>query len=122
MDQISYQHESLANGRWAEMSFAEQMGNVGSEISRAVRWQAKGKRERMEQCVFRALELLDLTIDATGRSEVSKLKELCRAREEVCGYFLGDNEFRSTPEQIMKYYDAFALAAQCRQHNKAVFP
>ena len=119
MDQISYQHESLANGRWAELSFAEQMGNVGSEISRAVRWQSKGKRERMEQCVFRALELLDLTIDATDRSAVPKLKELCRAREEVCDFFLGGNEMQSDPEQIMKYYDAFAIAARNRQHNES---
>ena len=117
MDQISYQHESLAAGRWAEMSFAEQMGNVGSEVSRAVRWQSKGKRERMEQCVFRALELLDLTIDATDKSAFPKLKELCRAREELCDFFLGNNELNSVPERIMKYYDAFALAAQCRQHN-----
>ena len=115
MDQVSYQHETLANGRWTELSFAEQMGNVGSEVSRAVRWQSKGRPDRMDQCVFRALELLDLTIDAADRSDLSRLKELCRAREELCGYFLGDNEFRSTPEQIMKYYDAFALAARSRR-------
>ncbi len=119
MDQISYQHEDLANGRWAELSFAEQMGNVGSEISRAVRWQSKGKHERVEQCVFRALELLDLTINATDKNAFPKLKELCRAREELCDFFLGDNELQSKPEQIMKYYDAFALAARCRQHNEA---
>ena len=112
MDQMNFQHTDLANGRWAEMPFAEQMGNVGSEISRAIRWQSKGKPERMEQCVFRALELLDLTIDATSKDNRSKLKELCRAREEICDFFLADNKLRSSPEQIMKYYDAFALAAQ----------
>ena len=112
MDQINFQHADLASGRWAEMPFAEQMGNIGSEISRAIRWQAKEKPERMEQCVFRALELLDLTIDATSKDNRSKLKELCRAREEICDFFLADNELCSSPEQIMKYYDAFALAAQ----------
>ena len=109
---MNFQHADLANGRWAEMSFAEQMGNVGSEISRAIRWQAKEKHERMEQCVFRALELLDLTIDAASKNSQSRLKELCRAREEICDFFLADNKLRSSPEQIMKYYDAFALAAQ----------
>ena len=112
MDQINFQHADLASGRWAEMPFAEQMGNVGSEISRALRWQAKGKYERMEQCVFRALELLDLTIDAASKNCQSRLKELCRAREEICDYFLADNELHSSPEQIMRYYDAFALAAR----------
>ena len=112
MDQMNFQHTDLANGRWAEMPFAEQMGNVGSEISRAIRWQSKEKLERMEQCVFRALELLDLTIDAASKNCQSRLKELCRAREEICDFFLADNKLRSSPEQIMKYYDAFALAAQ----------
>lgn len=114
MDQINYQHESLANGRWAELSFAEQMGNVGSEVSRAIRWQSKGKTERMEQCVFRAVELLDLSIAAADKNDHPRLKELCRAREEICDHFLSDNKLCSSPEQIMKYYDAFALTAQRR--------
>ena len=115
MDQLNFQHADLANGRWAEMTFAEQMGNVGSEISRAIRWQSKEKPERMEQCVFRALELLDFTIGATNRNDCFRLKELCRARNEICDYFLADNELHSSPEQIMRYYDAFALAAQCHK-------
>ena len=115
MDQMNFQHTDLANGRWAEMTFAEQMGNIGSEISRAIRWQSKEKFERMEQCVSRALELLDLTIGTTSRDNPAKLKELCRAREEVCDYFFAGNEFHSSPEQIMRYYDAFALAAQRRK-------
>ena len=115
MDQMNFQHEDLANGRWAEMPFAEQMGNIGSEISRAIRWQAKEKPERMEQCVFRALELLDLTIAVAPKDHRARLKELCRAREEVCDYFFADNDLHSSPEQIMRYYDAFALAAQRRK-------
>ena len=115
MDQMNFQHTDLANGRWEELTFAEQMGNIGSEISRAIRWRSKEKPERMEQCVFRALELLDFTIAATDRGNRSRLKELCRARDEICDYFLADNELHSSPEQIMRYYDSFALAAQCRK-------
>jgi len=44
---INYQHSELASGRWASMSLAEQMLNIGSEVSRANRWQSKGN---MEQC------------------------------------------------------------------------
>jgi hypothetical protein len=29
------QHESLVSGGWAKLSLAEQLGNVGSEVSRA---------------------------------------------------------------------------------------
>jgi len=42
-----YQHAGLAAGRWAEMSLAEQMLNIGSEVSRANRWKSKGN---LEQC------------------------------------------------------------------------
>ena len=38
MDCVNYQHQELANGRWKEMPLALQMGNVGSEVSRALKW------------------------------------------------------------------------------------
>ena len=41
---------------------AEQMGNIGSKVSRALRWKGKEKPERMIPCVERALELIDLSI------------------------------------------------------------
>ena len=31
-------HRDLAAGRWWELSLAAQLGNVGSEIGRALRW------------------------------------------------------------------------------------
>ena len=43
----NYQHTELAAGRWATMTLAEQMLNIGSEVSRANRWKSKGN---MEQC------------------------------------------------------------------------
>ena len=42
MLKMEYQHKELAAGRWAQMSLAEQMLNIGSEVSRANRWKAKG--------------------------------------------------------------------------------
>lgn len=32
-----FMHHELASGRWENMSLAEQMGNIGSEISRVIR-------------------------------------------------------------------------------------
>ncbi len=31
------QHATLENGRWAEMSFPQQMANIGSETSRVLK-------------------------------------------------------------------------------------
>lgn len=108
MDKVGYQHVGLANGRWAKMSFAEQMANIGSEVSRSMRWYGKNPT-RFQSCFDRALELIDLSIDAT--SEPGKLKELCRAREELCDYFDG-NSWGSQPAKIQAYYDQFVLRAR----------
>lgn len=35
-NKLKYQHQDLANGRWFELNFIEQMANVGSEVERAM--------------------------------------------------------------------------------------
>ncbi len=41
----SPQHSELAAGRWKQLSFVEQMANVGSEIERCISWTAKGRAD-----------------------------------------------------------------------------
>ena len=107
MDQVAgYQHTELAEGRWIQMSIAEQMGNIGSEISRSLRWYNKNPK-RFQASFDRALELIDLSINAAqAQSQTAYLKELCRAREELCDYFDG-NDWGTDPRQMQKYYDQF---------------
>lgn len=114
MDQVGCQHKDLAAGRWAEMSFCLQLGNLGSEVSRSLKW--FGKNEKRFRVSFeRALELFDLTIEAAKDdgegSRSAKLKEVCRAREEFCDYFLG-NLWGTDAQKMMRYYDNFALRAR----------
>ena len=59
MDSVKYQHAGLADGQWRKMSFAEQMGNIGSEVSRALRWFEKNP-VRFQASFERAVELIDL--------------------------------------------------------------
>ncbi len=35
-----------------------------------------------------------------------------RAREVVCDFLVGDNQYRSTPELLDAYFVAFAIAAR----------
>jgi hypothetical protein len=37
-------HKGLGDGRWAQMNLVQQMANIGSEVSRALKWQKKVKR------------------------------------------------------------------------------
>lgn len=107
MDSVKIQHRELAAGRWADMSLALQMGNIGSEVSRSLKWYGKNEK-RFRVSFERALELFDLSIQCMPRSEKGKLRELCRAREEFCDYFMG-NTWRTNPEKMMRYYDQFAI-------------
>jgi hypothetical protein len=106
-------HPNLAAGRWHSMSLMEQLGNAGSEVSRALRARASGNAARERSALHRFLELMDLTI-ADPRMK-GRRKELCRAREVVCDFFVGDNAYRSTPESLDRYFLAFATAARRNQ-------
>ncbi len=106
-------HKGLAAGRWGEMTLAEQMGNIGSEVSRALNWKNRGNDEYARKAVVRALELIDLSLQSGGG--FPRLRELARLREAVVDYFLGDNEFRSTESLWRSYFDHFAIAAARRK-------
>lgn len=106
------QHRELAAGRWWTLTLAEQLGNVGSEISRAVRWTSTNP-DTAQGALFRALELLDLTLaDPRLRSSPARLREIARAREVVADFFAGPNQYHSTGPSLQKYFDAYALAAR----------
>lgn len=103
-------HPSLADGRWETMPLAKQMGNIGSEISRALRWKNKGNIERMTSCLDRALELIDLSLRWAQKEQNQKahpgaLRELARLREVVCDYFLGNNIYGTDGEALLRYFD-----------------
>jgi hypothetical protein len=106
------QHRELADGRWGQLTLAEQLGNVGSEISRAVRWTPRNP-DVAQGAFHRALELLDLTLaDPRLRAFPPRLREVARAREVVADFFAGPNEYGSTGPSLQKYFDAFAIAAK----------
>jgi len=106
---MSYQHKDLATGRWNNLSFVEQMANIGSEVERALNWRVKNNQAYSQQAFERALELIDLTLDSA--KGFARLKEVARAREAIVDYFSGQNEFKSTEALWRKYFLCFAYAA-----------
>lgn len=106
------QHRDLAEGRWWELSLAEQFGHVGSEVGRALRWTSRNP-DLARGALDRALDLLDLMLaDPRHRQSLARLREIARTREVVADFFAGSNQYRSTGATIQKYFDAFAVAAQ----------
>ena len=110
---MEYQHKSLAQGRWKEFSFFEQMANIGSEVERAIKWKNKNNPEYSRMSLERALELLDLTIE--NEKDRNHLKELLRLREVLVDYFAFENNYGSTDQKWHNYFYAFSFAAR-RNH------
>lgn len=106
---MAAQHQQLANGRWQQFSLMEQLAHVGSEVDRAAHWKQKGDTLSSQRSIDRALELIDLTLD--DQRWQKRRKEIVRAREVLCDYFYGDNEYQSSTSSLQRYFFSFALAA-----------
>lgn len=107
---MTYQHRELASGRWAKLSFAEQMANIGSEVERALNWKTKHNDIYFRNAFERALELMDLSLECA--KGYAKLKELCRLREALLDYFLGENQFKFNETALRRYFSNFTYAAR----------
>lgn len=108
------QHQALENGRWAQLTFPQQMANIGSETSRIYRALEAGKESRAESAFARFQELIDLTIkygrmDASPLLRSAMLEELCRLRELYCKAYLERN--LSELAAFNRYLDIFARAS-----------
>lgn len=108
-------HGEMAAGRWWTLTLAEQLGNVGSEISRTLKWRTRNP-QIAQRAMARALELIDLTLDdPRHRSSVARLREICRVREVVLDFLAGPNQYGSTEVTLQRYFDAFAVTAAKRR-------
>ena len=104
-------HPGLASGRWRTLTLAEQLGNAGADVGRAIRARDERDLAQFDAAFDRALELLDLTL-ADPRWIGPRLREIARTREVVCDFLAGDNLYCSTPELLDNYFLAFAVAAR----------
>ena len=104
-------HPDLAAGRWFTFSLATQLGNVGSEYERALRWKQQGDKDRFEHAFARMLELLDLTI-ADPRWKNHRLKELTRLREVICDELYSDAPEFVHPSDLRQYFLYFGILAR----------
>ena len=110
---MSYQHKNLAAGSWNQLSFIEQMANIGSEVERALNWRIKKNADYAQKAFERALELIDLTLDSDRN--YAHLKEIARMREAIVDYFSGINQFMSSEGSWRNYFLPFTYASR-RNH------
>ena len=97
--------------RWAELTIFEQMGNIGSEVGRAISATRAGKDKRAQGAVDRAVDLLDATVEVLVAQKSPRVKEVLRAREEFLRLFF-DGTFEADADNIERYFNQFAIAAR----------
>ena len=102
-------HKELAAGKWFKLSLAEQMANIGSEVSRAGKWQKKDK-DIFWGAVERASELFDLTLSDPRWK--GRLREIARVREVFCDAVFGGNEYQTSFLGLENYFLSFAFLAR----------
>ena len=96
--------------RWFQFSLLEQMGHIGSEISRARIWHDKNDRLTRNRCIERTFDLIDLTLE-DGKWQ-GRRKELCRFREMLADCYGDYLEYRVSLADLEQYCFEFALAAR----------
>jgi hypothetical protein len=111
--QTAIHHSTLAAGRWHTLPLMEQLGNVGSEVERALRAHEQGRKDRFELALARALELFDLTAN-DPRWRLHRRREVLRAREQFCRVFFDATAEPGLANYLRKYFLQFAVAARAR--------
>lgn len=93
-----------------KMSHEMQLANLGSEFSRAMKWQGKNEKYFWSE-VDRFFEYIDAMITQPNLPEDRSL-ELTQLREVCKDKFLNTNIYAVKVESIQSYFDEFALIAR----------
>lgn len=96
--------------RWQQFSIFEQMGHIGSEVSRAKVWQQKNDIPSCSTALIRAFELVDLSIE--DERWKGHLKEICRFRELLSDQYAATKLYQVSLSDLEKYCMDFAIAAR----------
>jgi hypothetical protein len=93
---------------WAKLDVFNQMGNIGSEVGRALAAKRQGNAARMQAAFYRGIDLINATAEDWARKRRVGLPELLCARELFAESILGDKEDPTLEEYFMQY----AIAAR----------
>ncbi len=93
--------------RWFQLTFAQQMGNIGSELTRARLWEEKREETQWIKALERGLVLIDCTLeDPRWRN---RLRELTRLREVVCDWYAGQKTYPVPVKFLEDYCTQFSF-------------
>ena len=100
----------ISQERWSKFSLFEQMGHIGSEITRARVWQEAKDNASCHRCIERAFDLIDLTM--ADKRWYRRLKEICRFREVLADQYGKTCFYQVSLNDLEAYCMDFALASK----------
>ncbi|PIQ80195.1 MAG: hypothetical protein CO042_02100 [Parcubacteria group bacterium CG_4_9_14_0_2_um_filter_41_8] len=101
-------HKKILEHRWADLSFAEKMGNIGSEVSRARSADERNDIERRNKSLDRVSELVDITLASENKDARVREIKLLRSIVKDIKSGLKDIHLKS----IEQYCVPFAVLAR----------
>ena len=80
-------HKGLTLKRWRKLSRDQQILNLAAELNRAKNWIKRKNNVLADDCLQRALELVDLTIEAEKQGP-GFLKEILGFRKAIAAFYV----------------------------------
>ncbi|MEA3296044.1 MAG: hypothetical protein U9Q27_02825 [Patescibacteria group bacterium] len=101
---INKYHKNLDLEKWNKFSKQEQILNIASEFSRAKNWLAKNNKQETLNCLNRAFELIDLTIQSSSKEK--SLNHFLRFREVLAQFYIKKNK---TNDEFIKIFKTLLM-------------
>lgn len=106
---IAYQ---VDRAKWSRMSIFDQMGNISSEVGRAINAKKQNNKENMDNAVIRALDLFDATIEELINAKSIRSKEVLRSKDQFLSVMNEENPSTDELNSLDRYFTQYAIAAR----------
>ncbi len=106
---ITYQVDRI---KWAKMSIFDQMGNISSEVGRAIIAKKQNDTENLENAVIRALDLFDATVAELVKTKSIRSKEVLRSKDQFLAIINEQSPTSQELNSLERYFTQYAIASR----------
>ena len=108
-------HYRVDKNKWSKMSIFDQMGNLASEVGRAINAKKQKDTENMDNAVIRALDLFDATIESLIKTKSIRAEEVLRSKDQFLSIINENNPSMDELNSLDRYFAQYAIAARLKR-------
>ena len=94
------------------MSIMEQMGNISSEVGRAINAKKQNNKQNLENSIIRTLDLFDATIAELINTKSIRLKEILMSKDQFLTIINKESPSIDELNSLDRYFTHYAIAAR----------